>query len=317
VRRFALPFLLITLGIPTIARAETPDEVRARALFDDAVAGRCPDACACYEQSLALVESTSAHLNLADCYEKKGQLATARGHWTRAIETLPVGDARRAGAEARLSALDARMPKMVFRFVVAPPQGTRVLVDGHDLGPAALRGASVLADPGRHVVSVETPGEPGRTFTLDLEPGSKKSIVIEPPTPAQAPLPVRSVPPPPPDKRRAAGAEALDVTGSILAGLGGGALLAAAITGVVIADNDDEIEVECPDKRCTTRGLDLIDENEHLLTANSILWGAAGIGLLAGGGLLIAAEAVKPGITGFNVVPLDHGAAFVVAGRLP
>lgn len=315
--RFVSLLFLLALGLPSVARAETPDETRARTLFDDAVAGRCPDACACYEQSLALVESTSAHLNLADCYEQRGRLASARGHWTRAIETLPADDPRKATAQTRLQAVDARMSKMVFKFVVEPAAGTRVLVDGHDLGPGALRGASVLADPGRHVISVQTPGRPASTFELLLEPGSNKSVVIEPPTPAAAPLPVRNVPAPPPDRRRTAGAEALNVTGSMFVGLGGGALLAAAITGIVIADNDEEIEDECIDKRCTRHGLELIGESEDLLTANSILWGAAGVMLVGGAGLLIGAEAVRPGITGFHVVPLEHGGAFVVAGRLP
>jgi hypothetical protein len=309
----------LTVFVTHAARAETPEEARAHQLFDDAVAGRCADACACYAESLALAESPAAHLNLAHCEEQRGRLAAARDHWTRGLELLPPDDPRAATATDRLASLDARMPRMVFQLAAPPSPGMRILVDGHDLGPAALRGASVLADPGRHTVSIVEPGVAERRFEIELAEGAKKSVVVEPGAPsASAPLPVRSVVVERGGGRADTG-ENLETAGSIIGGLGVCGLVAAAITGTVIMDNDAEIEAECVDKRCTARGLELVDESNRLLVANSILWATGGIATLTGGALLIAGGAMRAGGSAFTIVPapMGNGAGVVAFGRFP
>ncbi|MCC6217293.1 MAG: PEGA domain-containing protein [Polyangiaceae bacterium] len=164
------------------ARAQE-DQAAARSLFDEGrqlmAAGKHAEACPKFEAAQKLFNSTGILLNLADCYEKTGRLASA---WTRFGEAASV--AARAGrnedaeeARARQAALAPKLSRLKLE-VKAPKRGMKITRDGVPLAEAAWSSA-IPVDPGEHDLQVEAPGyeawrgkvdvaTPGDTTTFEI-----------------------------------------------------------------------------------------------------------------------------------------------------
>src|ERR1700685_1939228 len=99
-RRTGLVVVAALAGIAGSTIAHADDSAAAQALFDQAkkamAAHRYADACPKLEESLRLEEGVGTLLNLADCYEHEGKLASA---WSKYIEVA--SKARAAGQSAR------------------------------------------------------------------------------------------------------------------------------------------------------------------------------------------------------------------------
>jgi hypothetical protein len=110
-RRLAGALALASLFASAVAGADTTDEARADALFQEAKAlrgaGRIAEACAEFEESRRLDEGIGVTLYLADCYQQAGELPRALHEFRRA-ESLAAarGDARAAVAHRRAEALE-------------------------------------------------------------------------------------------------------------------------------------------------------------------------------------------------------------------
>src|SRR5262245_1711819 len=94
-RILAAPSLmcLATLASGTRAFGQDRDLAAAEALFREARAamqsGDFDAACAKFEESERLDKAPGTVLNLAECEEKRGRVATAWGHLRRAVDMLP------------------------------------------------------------------------------------------------------------------------------------------------------------------------------------------------------------------------------------
>ena len=163
--RAHLGFLLgLALLLHTeVAQAQGNDPAAAQALFDEAkrllAQGNLKEACPKFLASLKLDPAPGAALNLATCYEKNGQTASA---WARYIEAASL--ARQAGqldrekyAGEQAALLEPRLLRLVIR-VASAPNGLSVMRDGLPVD-AAVRGAAVPVDPGKHVVEARAPGK--------------------------------------------------------------------------------------------------------------------------------------------------------------
>jgi hypothetical protein len=178
-----------SLGLAASAASAAPpadDPVAAEALFKAAralvEAGKYAEGCPKFEASLALHPSASTMLNIAQCHEHEGKLATAWEDYHKALtlnrETQ--GEQRRKGLEAiankGIAALDPKLPRL--RVVVeGAPQGLEVFRDGKAL-PAGALGEPLPADPGPHEVRVTAPGHKEETRSVTLSQGKTETLTL-------------------------------------------------------------------------------------------------------------------------------------------
>ena len=156
--------------VPLAARA-ADDKAAAEALFDEArrlmADKRYGDACPKLEASQRLDPGVGTMLNLADCYEKNGQTASA---WAQFRETISA--ARKAGSLEREEIARSRArelePKLSYLTIVTW-QGQEVLVqrDGTTIDAAVL-GTPIPVDPGKHEVVASAEGKRSWTTTVEV-----------------------------------------------------------------------------------------------------------------------------------------------------
>src|SRR6476661_10803784 len=95
-----IALFIVGIGVTAEAQPRSSDKTTAEALFGEGrrlmSAGRYAEACPKLEASLKLDSGVGTMLNLAECYEKNGQTASA---WTEFREA--VSAARDAGSKDR------------------------------------------------------------------------------------------------------------------------------------------------------------------------------------------------------------------------
>ena len=170
------------ISIGTLSAAAEPtanDKVTAEALFGDGrklmAAGNFRQACPKFEASLRLDPGVGTMLNLADCYEKNQQTASA---WAQFREASSA--ARAAGSKEREDLARQRAaalePKLSRLTITVGTQTVRVTRDGAPVDPAAL-GSAMPIDPGRHVIEATAPGKQKASKTVDVPAGSARVSV--------------------------------------------------------------------------------------------------------------------------------------------
>jgi tetratricopeptide (TPR) repeat protein len=139
--------LVLCLAAPRAALAQDAQGLRAEILFKE---GRelmdrsdFAGACARFSLSNSLEPAVGTLLNLADCMEKRGDLAAAYKRYDQAaLLAERRGDARAQFAHGRAREVEASVPRLIV--TARPPKiaGIRVEVDGALLD-AALLGSAV------------------------------------------------------------------------------------------------------------------------------------------------------------------------------
>ena len=296
----ALP-LSLTLAALLAAPAALAqgDVAAAQGLFDAAKQlvkdGKVAEACPKFLASYKLDPKPGTLLNLADCYEKTGQIASA---WARYLEAASL--AQRAGQAERESyakdhaaALEPKMARLTISAHAAPP-GLQVLRDGEAID-AAILGTALPVDPGQHQIEARAPGKKPWTKTIDVAAGPVKvSVEIPPlddaaPEPPKPPPPGPGVPPPVPAGVAAPGEHAPAAArggfprkqlGFAAIGVGGAGLLLGAITGGLAIKKHGDLASSC-DKNGVCPGQDSAISSYHLMGTLS------DVGLIVGGAIAV------------------------------
>jgi hypothetical protein len=207
-RWLALATLLGTallLGTAPTAHAQSS---AADALFREGraliKAGKLAEGCAKLEASEKLDSSVGTLLNLGDCREKLGELASAWGAFHEAEELAKrTGNDQKRAQEAKRRALRLEPDLASITVQIAPKtkhDGLVIKRDG-EVVERELWGTAVVVDPGRHTVVAEAPGFQPWTSEVSVGKGSKRWVVvpsldpIEPPTPVEPPKPAAEPPP--------------------------------------------------------------------------------------------------------------------------
>lgn len=297
----------LVLALPLTALAQPRDPAAAEALFARARERMAQKdyaaACPMLAESQRLDPAAGTLLNLADCEEHAGDLASAWAHWRAAIEQLPAKDEALPIAKRRLEALEARVPRLTLRLAPGAPPGTRVLRDGIEVASAAM-GVPLVVNPGAHIIVVTAPGRQERQETPTLREGERREMIVSvgaeiatAPPPLLGPTPVE----PPAPKPSFWGQH----KASILT-MGAGALLAGAGAGVSAKALSDHTAFAA---MCSTKACNHADGAgvRTDATVATVLFAAAGAAGVTSVVLFFTVERSKPS-TSVALVPLGAGA---------
>jgi hypothetical protein len=284
-RRATLLLALVSaLAIPLPTQAQEGAETGAQRLFREGrqaiERGDYATGCPKFAESLKLVKRASTLLNLAQCEEHEGRLFSALEHWRQGADMLEARDERLPIARGKVAAIEQRLPRVTLVAALDLPKGTELTLDGAPLPPAML-GVEAPLDPGRHSVKISAPERADVEISIELTEGERRRVDLK----AGAPLRMAtfsSAPTPAADpvvSRR--------TLGFIAGGVGIAGLVAAGVTGVLVLSRDADIEEQCPDKRCSAEGRELIDGAGPLLVGNAIAWAVGVAGLGTGAFLLV------------------------------
>jgi len=279
---FAL-LLTFAAGAPAAAQSGRPAAV---ALFDegrDALQrGDLDVACSKFAESNRLDPATGTAFNLANCEEQRGRLATAWVLFRQVVARMKPDDPRLGVANERLTALDARLPRVVFAANARTPAATRLLVDDVELAAASF-GSAIPLDPGPHRAIIRSPGQPTRTTAFTLAAGETLTVPLSAPvepTATQTQPAIRPGAAAAPEDRvlGAKRSDALLLTGAV----GAAGLLVGAITGVIGLNAQAIGDKDCNDrtKTCSQEGHDANQRAKTLAVVSSV---GFVVGILGGG----------------------------------
>lgn len=169
--------------------AQSPDdEARAREHFfkgrDLVDKGELGAACEEFAASLRLSPRSSSALNLAECREKQGKLASARASYRELVELARAeGETERAiHGRQRVKALDSRVPRLRIDFKLGSGDGAvadlELRLDDAVVPPARI-GDAIEVDPGEHEITATATGVEPFSRRIALKEGQQEKVVIE------------------------------------------------------------------------------------------------------------------------------------------
>jgi hypothetical protein len=304
-RRLAIASLALTAATMGAPDAHA-DAAAADALFADArklmEEKRYLEACAKFEGSYKEEPTLGTLLNLANCNEVSGQLATAWARWGEAeAKARQQGDDRAELAHERREQLTPRLPRLTVQ-VINPRPGLSVLRDDVELAAGSF-GSALPVDPGLHAVQVVR--EDGVLHRQDVQLVEGQQIRVEldlaqieaaaPKVPPKR-QPVRVVTITPEDYDPGAGQR---TAGWVTAGFGTAAVIGGFVLGGLALSQKGDAEcvksalAGTATNVCSIGGADSIGSAEGLATAGQ--WIGIGGALIAGIGITLILTAPDGG----------------------
>jgi hypothetical protein len=284
------PLLFVCgLALPLARPAYAQNPAAAEALFDQAraamAAGNYDVACARFRDSNRLDPAVGTRFNLADCEERRGRVATAWSLFRGVLAELGQDDDRRLGAEERARALEPRIAYVTLRPSPGAPPGSRVRIDGVELGEGSF-GVPLPMDPIAHDLVVVRAGEGrGVHSTFRLREGERRELPLgfgALPTEPQALPPKRELPV---DEARLRWAY---VAGAV----GGAGAAVGAVTGIITLNKKSTADANCNDQRkvCNAAGIQASESGKTFAALSAIGLGVGVIGLATGAYLWLTAS---------------------------
>jgi hypothetical protein len=232
--------LLVSWGRPACAQQRAAAEL----LFDEGKkamdAGDFTQACAKFEESNRLDAASGTTLNLANCEERRGRVASAWERYRAAVQLLAEGDRRREFAQAKVRQLEPLVPRLTIVLSSSAPRDTTVSRNGKPL--TASLGIPLPLDPGEYRVLVQAPGHRDAEYAVTLEEGELKGIEVQPgevATPEQQKTlkPVVII--------QTDEGQTERTLGYVFGGIGAASLVGAAVFGVIAYRSNKIVEGEC------------------------------------------------------------------------
>lgn len=182
--------MLLVCSLTLVANrawSERSDTADADGLFHEGRAlmkkGEYEAACSKLEASYRLDPAAGTGINLGDCFERLGKVASALLAYQAARKLLVSGDPRIGPVEREITALDARAPRLTLRLKAGAPPGTHVRRDGRKV-PSNHFGVAVPVNPGKHVVLVGAPDHDERRFAFSLNERDVRVLEVAPGDPS-------------------------------------------------------------------------------------------------------------------------------------
>ena len=151
-----LVWCFVLVGIASTAHADPA----AEKAFQDGRAflaqNKLAEACEAFRLSQSLEPRVGTLLNLGDCEERRGKIATAWEAFSEAKALArSTSDARGADAETRATALTAKLPYITVKIATKP---TGLVVKRDDKDISAALDHEVPIDPGTYQLEASAPG---------------------------------------------------------------------------------------------------------------------------------------------------------------
>ena len=268
-------------GAPGTSEETTRDSIAAaQALFVEGrrlvTEGQYAEGCAKLEQSQRLDPAPGTQINLADCFEKSGKLASA---WF-AFQEASAAAQRRGRAEwaqqarERAHLLEPRVPRLTV-VVDEPITGLEVRRGGALLESSAL-GSPVPVDPGTYEVAAAAPHRRAWSTRVAVSASAQVELHIpelteEAPPPPAAPIATHP---------SATFSETLRPTISLgLAALSGVGLGLGSYFGVLAITRNDQAAALCPTSPACTdaRAIELTDQSRRAALGADVSFVAGGV----------------------------------------
>ncbi len=306
-RSIGKPILFALMFAAGPAAAQGAGAAAAETLFDQGRAAMEKSdyvtACKRFRESDHLDPAPGTKLNLADCEEQRGHVATAWELFRAALQDLPDGDERSPMAKQRAAELEKRLPKLTMRLAADAPSSTTVKDGDVELGSGVF-GIALPLDPGRHTLVVSAPGRAPKSFRVDLVEGRVTEIEVSPASESEAPPPEsapdvqpttstsHAAPPAGVSADSAPPAGGHKTLGYVLGGIGAAGLVVGGITGIMLLGKKSTASDHCSTELrvCDQEGIDANDAGRALAPVSTIgfIVGIAGIGagayfILSGG----------------------------------
>lgn len=166
-----------------VAGAQPRDVAKADTLFREGRAlmkkGDYDTACPKLEESYRLDPAAGTGINLGDCFEKQGKVASALLAYQAARALLQPGDPRIGPVEKEIASLDKRAPRLTIKLAPGAPEGTTVKRDGREVEASKI-GVPVAVNPGKHKITVAAPGRDTSVFRVSLVEGKGRELEVGP-----------------------------------------------------------------------------------------------------------------------------------------
>jgi hypothetical protein len=185
-------------------------------------------ACQKFAESNRLERAAGTMLNLANCEEKRGRVATAWLRYTEAMDMMSPQDTRYEFAKNQAALVEARVPRLTIRLAKDAPVRVSITVNGQKWEEPL--GTSARLDPLNYVLIVSAPDHESATFEVTLEEFDVKDIAVAPGEKIDEP------PPEPADKKR---------LGFIVGGAGAGLAVIGLTFGVLAAVDYQTVKRDC------------------------------------------------------------------------
>jgi hypothetical protein len=286
--------LLMLMLVSAPVGAQERDRAAAEALFRAGreAAGRGDYATACqrFEESNRLEPTAGTVMNLANCREQLGQIASAWQRYREAIEKLPAEDERVGIARERSAALEPRLPKLSLTLAASAPPETTVQRDEIAIGRGSF-GVPLPVDPGAHTIVVRAPGRIDRRYELSLAEREVRELELE----TGESDPGTGVVTPPGEPRVDTGTESAPSSsrrtiGFVVGGIGLAGIAVSLTAGAMALSKKSEVDEECTNNRCTAAGLDAGDSGKTLVTVSNVAFVAGAVGIGLGAYLILSSD---------------------------
>lgn len=291
----------VVLGGLLLPRSAHAQSAEAEVLFRDGrnliKRGKTAVGCDKLAASERLESSIGTLLNLGDCREKLGKLASAWAAFRKAeamAKRIGSDDKRRGEAGKRAAQLEPRLANLEID-VPAHMDGLTIRRDG-EIMDAAGWSTPLPIDPGSYTITAEAPGYTAWRQVVTVRPGARREVIAVPPLerapvvaapPAAAP-PAAAVWPPP---QASLGGTTrvvvergtwtkLRAVSAVFAIAGAGAIGTGVYFGVHAKSLQDRSDKLCPLTLCASdEGLRLNDQAKTSASRANIFYIAGGASL--------------------------------------
>jgi hypothetical protein len=286
----------LTVHSVALADVSAADKETARTLMNEGRkardAGDHKAALEAFKKADAIMAVPTTKLEVGHEYEALGMLVEARDAYLAAVRAAvpPKGDPKpfveaRKEAEAKADAIEPRIPSIKILISGVPAGVTsKVSVDGEEV-PNETLDVPRKVDPGDHVVAVVAGGV-DKKEPVTVAESENKDVTIQfapgevPTTPTGGDLFDKN--PPKDETPQPTTTKANHTLAYIGFGVGGAALVAGAITGIMSMSKTSSLKNDCPNNECPSSKHDDLQSAKSLATISTISFIVAGVGATVG-----------------------------------